>query len=354
MAVSSMIGAIQSIFATPEYNDRLPTTVKQAIANGTFGTTDFPADITNEVFQTLVNKIARQDIYAFNYNNVDVNRFFKGYLGAGAITEDDYIEAIVADETTELNATTMGTGFDFTKWNPYKPKLPTVRSAYYDLKTLLQYRVTTSYDMFKRAFINENAATDFVTMIRSVLPASMALDKYLLFKKMIADNTANSIYGANATVTVTAAGDHFTVDESVRAITAIRQIVNAVKWNTTKYNKAGVLTSSSESNLVLFISQGIHTELTNSQYSAFKPVLDMGVEVVPIDGFGAEALTTGQFACLLDKRAIKLYDWQGTRSDAIFNPVNAGYWNTFLTNGNMWGYNLFATAVRFVLTNGQA
>ena len=356
MAVSSLVQAIANIFATPEYAGRIPTNVQEAIANGDFGHTEYDQTTKNAIMDTLVDKIARQDIYAFEYNNFDATQYEKGYLPYGGIIEDDFIEAMVADNVpnmptaTEASARNAGgnpygvaDGFD-----PFKINYPKVKPSYYMLKTHMQYHVTTTDDIMKRAFTSEAGASNFIQRVRGVLPQSGKLDKYLLFRNML---TNADIYTADGIVDCVVAGATMTAEESIAIVRNIRNYVSALAWNTTKYNKLGVLTSSKKENLVLFMAEGIYNALSSAQYNAYHKDLDFGCEVQLLDGFGASALTTGQFAVLADKRAIKIYKWQNDRMDNIWNPVGVGYWNTYYSFGVLMGYAMHANLVQFRLTN---
>ena len=353
MAVSSLVAAIRNIFATPEYADRIPSYVQSAITAGNFGDTTFPEDVENAVYDTLVDKIARQDIFAFKYRGFDATRYEKGFLAFGSFIEDDYIEVMKADEVNKYPIFSKQNdptdGYAFNKYDPFKINYASVKPSYYGLKLFMQYHVTTTHELFKRAFISEAAAYDFVGMIRSVLPESGKLDKYLLFRNMLASDT---LYPAASTVNCVVAGDHPTAEEAITIITQIQQYAEALKMNTTKYNKLGVLTNTDPSKLTLFIASGIYLELKNYQYSAFRPVEDLGVKVVPIDGFGTPAATSGQFATLLDDDGVKIYKWYADRFDNIYNPYGPGYWNTFYKFGDLYGYSMHKNIVRFVLTNG--
>lgn len=360
MTVSTLIQAIASIFATPEYTGRIPTNVQEAISNGNFGQTEYDQNINNAIMNSLVDKIARQDIYAFEYNNFDASQYEKGYLPFGGIIEDDFIEAMVADNVPDMptasqselrvkagNPYGVQDGFD-----PFKINYPKVTPSYYMLKTHMQYHVTTTLDVMKRAFTSEAGASNFIQRIRGVLPESGKLDKYLLFRNMLA---SPALYGETDTfnniVNCVVAGSTMTAEESIAIVRTIRTYVEALQWNNTKYNKLGVLTSSKKENLVLFISSGIYTALSSAQYNAYHKDLDFGCEVQVLDGFGSSALTTGQFAVLSDKRAIKIYKWQNDRMDNIWNPVGVGYWNTYYSFGTLMGYAMHANLVQFRLTN---
>lgn len=349
MVVSSLISAIANIFATPEYADRIPQSVKQAIENGNFGQVDYSQTINNAIMDTLVDKIARQDIYSFEYNNFDASEFEKGYLPFGGIIEDDFIEAMVADSVPNMPTATeaSSTSYGVSTFDPFKINYPKIKPSYYMLKIHMQYHVTTTLDLMKRAFTSEAGASNFVQRVRGVLPESGKLDKYLLFRNMF---TQEALYTNAGKVNCVVAGNTMTAEESIAIVRTIRDYVTAMSWNTTKYNKLGVLTSTKKEDMVLFIAEGILNALSSAQYNAYHKDLDFGCEVRPLDGFGSHALTTGQFAVLADKRAIKIYKWQNDRMDNIWNPVGVGYWNTYYSFGNLMGYAMHANLVQFRLT----
>lgn len=353
MAVSSMLAAIANIFATPEYASRIPENVRNAIASGNFGQTDYDSTVKNAVMDTLVDKIARQEIYAFEYNNFDATQYDKGYLPFGGIIEDDYIEAMVADNVPDMPTATQAEAgsYGIAQFDPFKIKYPKVKPSYYMLKIFMQYHVTTTEELMKRAFTSEAGATNFVQRVRGVLPESGRLDKYLLFREMLA---TDDIYPEASKIDIPVVGDNFTAEESINAVKTIRDYVSALQWATTKYNKLGVLTSTKKEDIVLFIADGIYNGMSSAQYNAYHKDMDFGCEVQRLDGFGSSALQTGQFAVLADKRAIKIYRWLNDRMNNIWNPVGVGYWNTYYSFGLLMGYALHANIVQFRLTNGQA
>lgn len=351
MAVSPMIAAMANIFATPDYAGRIPENVRNEISNGNFGQTTYDQTTKNAIMDTLVDKIARQDIYGFEYNNFDGRQYEKGYLPYGGIIEDDFIEAMKADNVKRLPSKTNQDEYQLADYDPFKINYPSVKPSYYMLKTFMQYRVTTTYDMMKRAFTSEAGATNFIQRVRGVLPESGKLDKYLLFRNML---TADELYTEAGKVALPVVGANMTAEESINIVKTIRDYVSAIKWNTTKYNKLGVLTSTKKDDMVLFMAEGIYNAISSAQYNAYHKDLDFGCEVQLLDGFGANAATTGMFAVLADKRAIKIYKWQEDRMDNIYNPTAEGYWNTFYSFGELMGYAMHANIIQFRLTNGQA
>lgn len=348
MAVSPILQAIGNIFKTPEFASRIPANVATAIQNGEFGTTDVPQPVANAIMDGLVDKISRQDIYSFEYNNFDASKYEKGYLPYGGIIEDDYIEAQMADNVSPLPSTSeMPTAYSFDKYDPFKINYPTVKASYYTDKIFMQYSVTTTLDIMKRAFTSEQGAIDFINRVRGVLPESGKLDKYLIFREMI----SSSVLQTGSAVSLPVAGSTMTAEESINIVKSIRNYVSAFKWNTTKYNRLGALTSSKEDDLVLFMAEGIHNEIVSAQYNAYHKDLDFGCKVQLLDGFGKAGTDRGLFAVLADERGIKIYKWQSDRMDNIWNPKSTGYWNTFYSFGDLMGYAMHRNYMQFNLTS---
>lgn len=350
MAVSPIISAIANIFATPEYANRIPQYVRDEILAGNFGQSNYDQTVKNAIMDGLVDKIGRQEIYGFEYNNFDATKYEKGYLPYGGIIEDDYIEAMLADNVKRLPSKTNEGDYVLSDYDPFKIKYPSVKPSYYMLKPFMQYHVTTTYDMMKRAFTSEAGASNFIQRIRGVLPESGKLDKYLLFREMLSND---SLYTSSSKVNCVVVGNSMSAQESIEIVKTIRNYVSAFKWNTTKYNKLGVLNSAREDQLVLFMAEGIYNEISSAQYNAYHKDLDFGCRVQLLDGFGTAGSTNGIFAVLADERAIKLYKWQEDRMDNIWNPVSEGYWNTYYSFGELMGYAMHANIARFQLTNSQ-
>ncbi len=351
----SMLTALQNIFRNPDYADRVPKSVQQAITSGNFGQTDFPSDINNAVLKVLVDKISKQDIHAFEYNGVDSSDFYRGFMTHGGIIEDDYIEPPKADEVSDYpsidGAGEQTPTFDFAKFNPYDFKLPNVKTAYYMLKVYLQYHVSVTEAQFKRAFISEAGARDFVQTVLGSMAESMKLDLWLILREML---QADSNFAADSKVSIPVAGDEFTQEEAVNFVKQIMLYAKALRTNTSAYNKLGVLTNTTSDNLRLYIAAGIKTLVEAAQVNAFNPFMDYGVEVVEVEGWGATGLANGTAAVLVDKRAPFFYDWSREKMDSYYNAVGpGGYATAWRSRGILLGFGLHRNAVEFRLTGSD-
>ncbi len=352
---SSVLTALQNIFKIPEYASRIPEKVRTEIAEGNFGASAYPANVKNELLNILIDKIARQDIMAFEYQGIDSSRFYRGYITHGSILEEDYIEPPLADSVESYPAMSEAgeqtPAFDFNKFNPYDYKLPQVKTAYYMLKTYLQYHVSVTEDTFARAFISEGGARSFINTVLGSMAESMKLDIWLILREMLAND---SVYGPNSTVKINVAGDEFTQAEAVNFVKQISLYAKALRTNSSAYNKQGVLTNTPAGNLRLYIAAGIKTLIEAAQVNAFNPLLDYGVEVVEIEGWGQTGVDAGLAAVLIDDRAPMFYDWSREKMDSYWNAVGRGGYSTaWRSRGILLGFGMFRNAVRFTLGSGE-
>lgn len=353
MPANSFLTALKGIFDTPDYAARLPASVKDAISAGNFGQTTFSTKEENAVFEVLIDKISKQDMHTFTYQGVDSESFYRGFMPYGGIIEDDYVEVPTADNQPSLpQLGTDGTyspEFKFDNYNPYDYKLPSIKTSYYMLKVLLQYHNSIPYDVFKRAFISEAGAQQLVSMIRGGLSEAMKLDTWLILREMLQSPTN---FAAASSVSCPIAGDEFTLDEALNVITKIQLYAKAMTMNTSKYNKLGVLTNTKKNRLRLYIAAGVKTYIEKAQVNAFNRMLDYGVEIVEIEGFGQTGLTNAVFAVLVDTSAPFFYDWKADNMSEYFNSRAEGYFTVWRSRGLLLGFSMYRNAVLFKLVDG--
>lgn len=81
-----------------------------------------------------MDKIGKQEIYKFEYNNFDASQYDKGYLPFGGIIEDDYVEAMKADEVNNLPTFDNQSDYEFVNYDPFKINYASIAPSYYTLK----------------------------------------------------------------------------------------------------------------------------------------------------------------------------------------------------------------------------
>lgn len=356
MAVSKILTELKNIFSTPSYADRIPEAVRTKIAANGFGTGDkYTPDEYNAIYGQLLNMVAKIQNFGFEYEGVDFEKYNKGFIEAGDAIIDNFIDlADVGTIPTLINA--AGDNGGATTVDPYKIKWANVKTAYYVGTYDLQYQVTTRLLEVKKAFMSDASITNFVTLCRSVLPESLKYDRYLITRNMLA---SGDIYATNATkdfaITPTSEAEPiFSAEQANTIISVMHDYADALRYNTTKYNKLGVHSATKTGNMVLFINRGVYNALKTAMKNVYHNEIDFGVDRIEmLPDFGETAATSGQFACILDERGIYLWDTLQPYSWDIWNGSGL-YWNTFLSYQGKIGYALHRNAVRFTLSEKAA
>lgn len=348
--MASILTAIKGIFNDPEYSQRIPSAVQTEIQNMGYGQDSLSAVAANAIFDALVNKWAKQDIYSFEFNDIDLTRYDKGYLAFGDIIEDDYIDIASANAMPTLS---NGGSVD-----PFVINYPTVKPSYYIGTYALQYSVTTRSMEVKKAFISENATNNFISRARSVLPQSLKLDRYLIFRNMLATMpVAQSFTTTIATPTEADTFLDMLSPENVQdIIIKISLAVEAAAKSSTAWNKLGVMNSCPKKRMNLIINAGLYRIMKAVLYNSYHDAIDFGLDenqIIPISGFGSTAAENGLFAVLIDEDAFKAYTTEMPDMENIYNP-RGKYWNTFLTYQGKMGYSLHAISAAFYLEESEA
>lgn len=350
----TILQELANIFASPSYKDRIsPGTQAQIAANG-FGTNGkYEPEQYNEIYSNLLNMVAKIQNFGFTYAGIDFTRFSKGFISYGDAIIDNFIDIAEQGNIPKLINST-GDNNGFTTVDPYTIKWAKVFTGYYVGDYDLQYQVTTKVDQVKKAFISESGITNFVALCKNVLPESLKFDRYLIFRNMLA---SEAIYKVSKTFTISPVSTNEPVFNSDQAMTIISQIRNyayALENNNTIYNRMGVHSNTETNHRILFINKGIYNALATAMKNVYHNEIDFGVgEVILIPDFGENALTSGQFACIVDDRGLMLYDTLEPYEWTIWNGKGL-YWNTFLSYRGKIAYGLHRNAVRFCLAEATA
>ena len=343
MAAATLLSTFKDIFSSPTYSGRIPSDVRTAIKNNTFGSTDYDFSTLNEVYKEMVNLIGMTNTYAFEYSGVDYEKWHKGRFAVGDVIRDLFVQVADCRSFPKI-INDAGDNSGVTSVDPYVINHAKVKVAYYFGTYSLQYVVTDTLWNVQKAFTSESEMFYFVAQIKGVLPESLKLDRWLIFQNMLG---SSSIYAATHDYKI---GADITAEDAMQMIADIRVIAKAMQWNTTKYNKLGVLAPGIKKSSVLFINSGIYNLMKTRLMTVYHNDIDFGVdEVVEIPDFGESGATDGVYAAILDTRGIYLYDTKSPNMWAIYNGAGE-YTNTWLNYQGKIGYALHRNACRFTLT----
>lgn len=350
MAANAILKQLAKIMASPSYADRIPEVTRNKITNNGFGEAGtYTPDEYNEIYGAMRNMVSKIQTFAFKYHGIDFEKYNKGFISYGDAIIDYYIDIadvstipkLINDKADNNGATTV---------DPYAIKWASVKQAYYIGTFDLQYQMTTRLYEVQKAFISDGGVTNFISKEKSVLPESLKYDRYLIFRNMI---SSESIYAVKKDFKITATNPDepiLTAEQAIMIASQIKNYVSAVKRDTRTYNKLKVMTGAEESDLVLFMNEGIYNAMKTAVKNVYHNEIDFGVsEIEFIPDFGENALITGQFAGLLDKRGIYIWDTLRPYVWDIWNGKGL-YWNTYLSYAGKIGYALHRQSVMFTMT----
>lgn len=349
----SILSELAGIFSSPSYADRISEATRNKISANGFGTDGkYEPDEYNEIYSNLLNMVSKIQNFGFTYAGLDLQRYSKGFIAYGDAIIDNFIDIADQGNIPKL-INSDGTNNGVTTTDPYKIKWANVFTGYYVGDYDLQYQVTTKIDQVKKAFISEAGITNFVAECRNVLPESLKLDRYLIFRNMLA---SENIYKVSKTFTVTPVNANepvFSADQAMTIISQIRNYAYALANNNTTYNRMGVHSNTETENRILFINTGIYNALATAMKNVYHNEIDFGVgRVELIPDFGETALTSGQFACIVDERGLYLFDTLEPYEWTIWTGEGL-YWNTFLSYRGKIAYALHRNSVRFCLAESS-
>lgn len=348
--MSKFTEALNTLFSAPEYSDRIPSTVREKITANGFGKTELTTTEANAIFSTLVNKFAKQELYNYEFSDVDLTRFDKGFIPFGDIIEEDFID--------------IATARDFPKYeqggtiDPFVINKASVKPAYYVGTYELQYWVSTRTLEVKKAFMSENAALNFVQRSRAVLPESLKMDRYLIAREMLAKMPYAKEFDTKVQK-VALEGvsylDYLTPAQVQNMAAQIRLAVTAMSKSSTTWNKLGVMNSVPKKRIILVINAGVHDIMKTVLYNTYHDTLSFGLpeeNILEISGFGEEAAQAGMYACLIDENALKFYDVELPEMENIYNPAGK-YWNTWLSYQGKMLYSMHAPSAKFTISESE-
>ena len=191
----------------------------------------YPA-LANQFIASLMNRIALVRVRSATFNN----RFAplkKGYLDYGEVVEEVFVEMVKAREFNVDKASAR----------EHKRTIPDVRTALHAMNWQVQYPITIQQNELRQAFLSESGVRDLVDKITATVLTSADYDEYLLFKYLLIKAISHGqMY------------PHSIGDGSMRdAAVAFRGVSNDLGFIKTKYNHAGVHTSTEKNDQYIFM-----------------------------------------------------------------------------------------------------
>lgn len=336
--------------ASYEYQSSVPVITKATdipkVGEVIYGT---PA-LANQFLNALINRIAQVRVESAVFNN-PYARMKKGMVEYGETVEEIFVNIAKAVTYDPESAAAR----------EFQRNLPDVRSAFHVINWRVMYPVTIQDEDLKLAFLSIEGVQNLIAKIVDAVYTAAEYDdflltKYLIIKGVTHGNYATISLGANPTTTT--------------AAIAFRGISNMLSFMSSKYNAAGVKTTTPKGRQLIFMDA-----IYNAQYdvevlaSAFNmdKATFMGslyliddfttfdnerFDVIRSQSDGLEEITENELAVMENVKAImvdenwfQIYD---NKNQFTEKYVASGlYWNYFYHVWRTVSYSPFSNAVVF-------
>lgn len=219
--------------ASYEYQNLVPEVTKESdvpkVGEILYG---YPA-MANQFINALMNRIALVLVNSSTFNNPYAD-LKKGYLEYGETVEQVFVDIAKAREFNVEKA----------EARELKRTLPDVKSAFHAMNYRVQYPVTIQDEDLRTAFLSLNGVQDMIARIVDSIYSANEYDEYLLFKYLIIKAiTKGKMYPMSV-------GDGTNMSE---AAVAFRGASNQLQFLSTKYNAAGVHTTTPKEDQYIFM-----------------------------------------------------------------------------------------------------
>lgn len=381
--------------ASAEYQQRIPEATRDNIAQigQAFSTYTL---LYNEFCGALINKIGKTLIE---------NKMFKNKLarfkGGAILTQQDVEEIFI--QMAEAYGTYDADGTD--ALDRHDPKSDQVQVIYHRMNRQDKYAISIGDVDFVRVFRSESTLDSFIRGLINSIYSGDAYDEWNAMKNVLAtygiDTTASATFKKTTDSTLTAGKTYYTrkgtqppfqyevvtnptvgligsyyewktdaqtgyfdyevptmasastKDEFAKAfIKAVRKAVQDLSFASKNYNKAGVMTWSEPSEMVLLVNKDVITEVDVERLAQAFHTSETDMKVVPtilsMDDFGIMGDTYG---LLVDKDFFRVYDTL-SRMETQRNASGL-FTNYFYHHWQILSASTFKNAVRFKAVAGN-
>lgn len=335
--------------ASAEYQSLVPSITKATeipkVGEVLFG---YPA-LANQFLNALINRIALVRVKSAVFNNA-YKELKKGYLEFGETVEEVFVNIAKAREFSAEKAESR----------EFKRTIPDVRSAFHTMNWRVQYPVTIQDEDLRLAFMSIDGVQDLIARIVDSIYTAAEYDEYLLFKYLLIKSISH--------------GKMFPVaigGTMQSAAIAFRGNSNKLQFMSTKYNEAGVTTTTPKADQYIFMDSDYNasydvqvlaaafnmdkaefmgklmliddfTSFDNDRFDVIRANSDM-IEAVSDSEL---ALMAKVKAVLIDKEWFQMYDNNNKFTEQYV--ASGMYWNYFYNVWKTVSYSPFSNAIVFV------
>lgn len=284
---------------SPTFQERVPQPSQANLERiGVLISSDSYEAERNEIFDTLVNVIAKQKVW--NKSLTNHLSMFK----SGTMTLGDTYEEIMADI---IEAQTFRIGED----DQFKKMKPRVESAYHKINREEFYKVTIEETKLPRAFLRSNGLQTLIDSIINKMYSTNDLDEFLYTKETIAKYFKNVEIPVLDTQKVSVPdirADRHNITAIKDFLMTVKGTMKAMKFAKRIYNPMEFMLECKPEDMILIMTSDIAVinEVSNLS-QAFNPeYMNVKVPIIEIDEFpeGMENVV----CVAMDRQALKILD----------------------------------------------
>ena len=342
--------------ANAEYQNAVPEITKATdipkVGEVIYGTPAF----SNYFISALINRIALVRVRSANFNNM-YKELKKGYLEFGETVEEVFVNIAKARDFSVEKA----------EAREFKRTIPDVRSAFHAMNWRVQYPITIEDMELRQAFLSINGVQDLIAKLVDSIYNANEYDEYLLFKYLMIKAIS---HGKMYPVSI---GDGTDMHE---AAVQYRGMSNNLEFMNSKYNSAGVRTTTRKEDQYIFMDAFYNAKYdVNVLASAFNmdKATFMGhlklidswntfdnerFDIIRANSDGLEEVTADELALmanvkavLIDKEWFQIYDNLDKMTEQYC--ASGMYWNYFYNVWKTISSSPFSNAIVFVTSTAQ-
>lgn len=312
--------------ASTEYQTRIPEATRTnlaAIGNAMQTYTQLANEFCNE----LINKIGKTKLEQMLFTN-KLARFKSGVINTQQDVEEIFVEMAKAESS-----------YDKDGKNPLgRREAPDVKVLYHRMNRQDCYALSVGDIDFVRVFKTEATLDAFIRALINSVYTGAEYDEWVAMKHIIGEFDGYFDYE----VPVIAGEDAATTAKTF--VKTLRKAVQDVSFPSAQYNKAGVMTKSNPSDLVLLVNKDVLAEVDVEVLAkAFNlGKTDIQTQVVAMDDFGELGDTYG---LLVDKDWFRVWDTLSHMESQ--RNAHGLFTNYFYHVHQILSLSNFKTAVRF-------
>lgn len=318
-----------------QWTDRLASIMPSNFMNNITG----QFAINNGIFDTMMNRIGLTMIHSPDIMPTPFSDFTKTIVDYGDTIQEYKVKVI---DGKKFTADEFGDPDSVYTPNPYAVEKNKPIAQYSKLNDKVKYRQTIFDNQLKLAFTNEQKFGDFVAAMYAAVKESDNLDKFIKWKKFMANE---ALYGVNDKIDADDDTEYY-----AKLIRKMKDTITKFKFPSTAYNVNGDTAVSNKISIIMKASDKnkIDMDILAGVYNMDMMKLDAKIRLV--DDFATVTVTpegedpvSKDVACLIvDDRFFSYYP-RTPVAGAIYNPEDL-YTNTFLNVQGTYTAALFRNA----------